>query len=93
MADNHLARLIGERRKRLVASILGHAEREFFHLLTPQQQRDFRAKVLGSIDDFTDLMRDVLKISGEDVVVNQHALDLLEALHDGQKAIVKKLQV
>jgi hypothetical protein len=93
MADSQLARLIGERRKRLVATILGHAEREFFTQLTPQQQRDFRAKTLTAIDDYADLMRDVLKISGDGVVLNSHALELLEALHDNQKAIARKLEV
>lgn len=91
MADGHLARLIGERRKRLVASILGHAEREFFDSLTPEQQREFRRKVLASIDDFSDLMRDVLKIVSEDVVVNQHALELLESLHSGQRELARKI--
>lgn len=92
MADSQMARLIGERRKRLVASILGHAEREFFPQLTPEQQRDFRRKVLGSIDEFADLMRDVLKIASDDVVLNQHALDLLESLHSQQREITQKLR-
>jgi hypothetical protein len=91
MADSQMTRLIGERRKRLVASILGHAEREFFTQLTPEQQRDFRRKVLGSIDEFADLMRDVLKIASEDVVLNQHAIDLLESLHSQQREMARKL--
>lgn len=81
MADTQMARLIGERRKRLVASILGHAEREFFDALTKEQQQEFRRKVLSSVDEFADLMRDVLKITGEDVVVNGYALELLENIH------------
>ena len=91
MADTLMARLIGERRKRLVATILGHAEREFFSQLTREQQLEFRLKVLGSIDEFADLMRDVVKITGEDVVLNTHALELLEALHDNQRTIARKL--
>jgi hypothetical protein len=91
MADPQMIRLITERRKRLVASIMGHAEREFFAQLSPQQQADFRRKVLGSIDEFADLMRDLLKITGEDAVVNDHVLRLLEQLHDSQRQIAKKL--
>ena len=90
MADNHLVRLIGERRKRLVATIMGHAEREFFAQLTPQQQQEFRRKAVGAIDEFADLMRDVLKITSEDVVVNAHALELLEAIHDSQRTLARK---
>lgn len=89
--SDQMQRLIGERRRRLVASIMGHAEREFFDKLTPQQQADFRRKTLTSIDEFADLVRDVLKISGEDVAVNDHALRLLEALHDGQRQLARKL--
>lgn len=91
MADNQLVRLIGERRKRLVATVLGHAEREFFGQLTAQQQREFRTKTLTAIDEFADLMRDVLKITSEDVAVNGHALELLEKIHDSQRAIAKRL--
>lgn len=91
MADSTLVRLITERRRRLVASIMGHAEREFFDRLTPKQQQDFRRKTLGAIDEFTDLIRDVLKIGMEDAQVNGHALELLEALHDGQRALARKL--
>lgn len=91
MAESQMQRLVRERRKRLVATVLGHAEREFFDQLTATQRAEFRHKVLGAIDEFADLMRDVLKITGEDVVLNQHALELLEALHDGQRAIVRKI--
>lgn len=90
MADQ-LIRLIVERRKRLVATILGHAERELYPHLTQQQQREFRTKTLTAIDEFADLMRDVLKITGEDVVVNGHALELLEKIHDSQRMIARKL--
>lgn len=88
---DQMARLIGERRKRLVASIMGHAEREFYSQLSPEQQKDFRRKTLSAIDEFADLMRDVVKITSEDAVVNTHALELLEKIHDGQRAIARRL--
>ncbi len=85
MTDAHLIRLVVERRKRLVASILGHAERTFYSQLTPEQREAFRDKVLSSVDEFSDLMRDMLKVVGEDVMVNSHALDLIEAIHDNTR--------
>lgn len=81
MADAHLVRLVVERRKRLVASVLGFAEREFFDQLTPDQRAEFRDKVLHSADEFTDLMRDILKVVGEDIVVNDHVVTVLEQIH------------
>lgn len=90
MADP-LIRLIGERRKRLVATVMGHAEREFYAQLSPQQQKAFREKTLTAIDEFADLMRDVVKITGEDSVVNSHAIDLLEQIHDSQRALARRL--
>lgn len=86
MADQ-LIRLIGERRKRLVATIMGHAEREFYAQLSPQQQKAFRDKTLTAIDEFADLMRDVIKITSDDVVVNAHALELLESIHDNVRRL------
>lgn len=88
---DQMTRLLSERRKRLVATIMGHAEREFFDQLTPAQQLEFRRKTLTAIDDFTDLMRDVLKITGEDVVVNGHALELLQQIHDNQRVLAKRV--
>lgn len=81
MADTQITRLLGERRKRLVASILGHAEREFFAKLSADEREDFRDKTLDSIDQFYDLVRDLLKISGDQFVVNDEALDLLRQIH------------
>lgn len=91
MADTHLTRLVRERRKRLVASILGHAEREFFPQLSAEQQTAFRDKTLASIDDFADFVRDIIKVTGEDVVVNAHVVQILEDLHHGQRNILQRL--
>ncbi len=81
MAAALMVRLLQARRKRLVASIMGHAEREFYSQLTPQQQAAFRQKVLSSVDEFADLIRDLLKITGDEASVNDHAIELLESIH------------
>ena len=83
MAESQMTRLLVQRRKRLVASIMGHAEREFFDRLTPAQREDFRDKTLDSIDEFYDLVRDLLKISSDQFVVNDEALGLLRQIHQG----------
>jgi hypothetical protein len=91
MADTHLSRLVRERRKRLVATVLGHAEREFYSQLSEEQQAAFREKVITSIDDFADFVRDIIKVTGEDVVVNAHVVEILEALHSNQRTLLTRL--
>lgn len=81
MSDSQFNRLIRERRKRLVASILGHAEREFYAQLDPEQRAAFREKVIDSIDSFSDLMRDIVSVQGEDAIVNAHVVQLIEEIH------------
>lgn len=81
MPDPMMIKLVTERRKRLVASILGHAEREFYDRLTVPQREEFRRKVLTSVDEFADLVRDLLKVTGEDAVVNDHVLAMLDKIH------------
>lgn len=81
MAESQMTRLLMQRRKRLVASIMGHAEREFFGQLTAEQREDFRDKTLDSIDEFYDLVRDLLKISSDQFMVNDEALDMLRQIH------------
>lgn len=90
-SESQVLRLITERRRRLVATVMGYAEREIFEQLSDAQQADFRRKIIGAIDDFADLMRDVIKVTSEESVVNDHALRLLEQIHDSQRALVKRL--
>lgn len=85
MTESPMVQLLVQRRKRLVASILGHAEREFFAKLNPSEREEFRDKTLDSIDEFCDLVRDLLKISTETFAVNDEALDLLRQIHRNQQ--------
>jgi hypothetical protein len=85
MTESPMVQLLVQRRKRLVASILGHAEREFFAKLNASEREEFRDKTLDSIDEFCDLVRDLLKISTETFAVNDEALDLLRQIHRNQQ--------
>jgi len=86
-----VVRLIVEQRKRLVASILGHAEREFWSRLTPEEREEFRLQVFDSVGIFTDFIRDVLKVADEDHLRNERALQLIEAVHTSQRQLVERL--
>lgn len=78
MADDALRKLLVAQRKRLVASVLGHAERELYPRLSADQQKAFRSKVLGAVDAYHDLMLDVLGASEDPTtLLNAEAIALL----------------
>lgn len=84
MAD--LARdLAIEQRKRLVASVMEYLEREVYPHLPPPKRAPLRTKVLDSIGTYHDFVLDVLKVNREDVIQNDEALRLLQAIHDHQR--------
>lgn len=87
-------RLIIEKRKRVVATILGAAERDFLRTgkITREEYEGFRTTALLAIDAWHDLMLDILKISDEDMMRNEHAVDLLERVHAGQSQLSAQIR-
>lgn len=86
MSDSLVERLLTEQRGRLVASVMGHCEREVFADLTEAQRKALRKKVLESVGVFYDFCRDALRASAADahacgVVLNEEALRLLGEIH------------
>jgi hypothetical protein len=81
-APGPVVRLIGEQRKRLVASLMSAAETSpWWRTLTKEQQVAYREKVLSSVGVFYDLCRDVIKISEEDGLRNEYAISMIEDVH------------
>lgn len=92
--DDLVGKLLAEQRRRLIATLLGTAESApWWRDLTAEQQRAHRDKVLSSVGVFYDFCRDVVKVSSEDMTRNEYALELLQAVHDGQAALVRRLTV
>jgi hypothetical protein len=82
MSSDFVKNLLIEQRKRLVGSIMTHAEKTLFERLTPVEQRVFREKVLSSVGAYHDTCLDILKASVNDgSVVNGEALELLRDIH------------
>lgn len=75
-------RLLGERRKRLVGSIMQFAERELYPGMSLKQQAAFRDKVMEAVGSYHDLMIDLMRSLAGDAVVNEQALSLLRDIHD-----------
>ena len=83
-----MRRLAGERRRRFVAGVLGAAEQSpWWRRLSVEEQKAFREKVLTSVGDYHDFMLDVIKISNDDTLRNEHALNLLEQVHSSQRRL------
>jgi hypothetical protein len=82
MASEFVRNLLIEQRKRLVGSIMLHAEKNLYPSMSVTQQRAFREKVLASVGAYHDTCLDILKASVNDgSVVNAEALELLRDIH------------
>jgi hypothetical protein len=89
--EDMVRRLLGEQRRRLVASLLGAAESSsWWPQLAVVEQRAYRDKVLASIGIYHDFCLDVLKVSGEDSVRNERALTLIEQVHASQRRLERQ---
>ncbi len=82
MAEDTLRRLLDVQRRRLVASIMSHAERELYPDLTPDQQKAFRSKVLSAVGSYHDVMLDILGTRDETELINLEAIELLRDVRD-----------
>lgn len=83
MADGIDARrLLVERRKRLVGSIMQFAERELYPGMSLKQQQQFRDKVMEAVGGYHDLMIDLVRSLAGDGIVNEDALRLIQEIHD-----------
>ncbi len=88
MADDLLRRLAGEQRRRFVAGVLGAAEQSpWWGKLSVPEQRAYREKIMSSVGAYHDFMLDVLKVSNDDVVRNEHAITLLQQVHESQRRV------
>lgn len=93
MSDDIIRRLAVEQRKRLVAGIMGSVESSpWWSKLQQSEQRALREKVLASIGNYHDFMLDVIKVGGEDSIRNEYAVELLEAIHNGQRRVEATLR-
>lgn len=91
MADDMVRRLLGEQRRRLVASILGGLETSSaWHKLPVGEQKQLREKVLASVGSYHDFCLDVIKVSGDDSIRNELALTLLQQVHDSQRRLERQ---
>lgn len=87
-----VVRLLSEQRKRCLATILNHAEASpWWTRLSDVQQIAYRDQVRAALAIFYDLTRDILKITEDDSVRNDLALELIRSVHHQQAQLNQKL--
>lgn len=88
MSDDIMRKLAGEQRRRFIAGVLGAAEMSpWWGRLSVPEQKAYRDKILTSVGSYHDFMLDVIKVSHDDVIRNEHAVNLLQAVHDSQRRL------
>ncbi len=89
-----VVRLLSEQRKRCLATILNAAESTpWWSTLSANQQQTYREQVRSALSIFYDLARDVVKVSDDDGLRNDLALDLIRAVHNQQRELVERLKL
>ena len=74
--------IVVRQRRRLVAAILGHAEREFYAQLTQAQRDSFREKVLQAAAAYADVTLDLVRTQTQGVWVNEDVLEILAEINE-----------
>lgn len=86
-------RLLAEQRKRCLATILTSAESSsWWTRLSEAQQSHFRDQVRSALAVFYDLTRDVIKVTDDDTMRNDLALDLIRSVHTQTTRMSEKLE-
>lgn len=81
MQQQLLSDVLGKRRDRAIAIILGVKERECDRHLSAQASAKMRKVVLDQVNDLTDFASDLLKsLDSDDVVLNELFVDRLDMI-------------
>jgi hypothetical protein len=82
--SDELSTLLSSQHRRLVATVMGHIEREVYPMLQPAQRRELRECVIRAAGTYHDTALDCLKAgsTGEDSTLrNERFYDLIEQIH------------
>lgn len=78
-------------RERVVASIMGHAERSsWWDGLNPAERKQFRDKVLASTSAYHDVVLDLLRSIDDQSIGNPEVIRLLDLVHASQRELASK---
>ncbi len=79
MSDSNLPEIVARKKDRALAIILGVKERECDKFLPPHVQQRLRKVVLDQVNEFHDLVIDIIRgLDGENAVYNEEYFARLE---------------
>lgn len=82
----------GRQRERVIASVMGHAERSaWWDKMTPAERKAFRDKVLSSVGAYHDVVLDLLRSVDDQSIGNPEVVRLLDLVHASQKELTAKV--
>lgn len=84
MQQQLLSEILGKRRDRAIAIVLGVKERECDEYLPPHASQKIRKVVLDQFNDYFDFCADILRSldSTSGAVLNEVYVEKLDAMHD-----------
>lgn len=79
---------VGKRRERVVASIMGHVERQpWWKELTDRDRKLLRDKVLSSIGEYHDVILDLLRVIDDNSISSPEVVRILDLVHGSQRRV------
>lgn len=94
MSQDFIRGMAAKARRRAVATVMNHAERQFRPLVSKDDWEDFRDVVLNAMAMYHDQVMDIMLTLGEGPgVVNEEALMILQRLQSDQSRIAKALEL
>ena len=91
--DQTIKRLAVEQRKRLIAGLLNAVEgAPWYARLNEAERRTYRSEVMSRVGVYHDFMLDIIKVTDDDSVLNEHAVTLIEQVHESQRSLERALR-
>jgi hypothetical protein len=82
-----------EQRRRLVAGVMNATEAStWWGKLTPAERSEYRQMVMDKIGVYHDFMLDIIKVGGDDQMVGEESLALIQRVHDSLRRIEMQLR-
>lgn len=89
--DSTVRRMAIKQRGRLLAGVMGAAERSsWWGKLTPAERAGYREEIILTLNPYHEFMLDLIGITDEDSMRNERVVELLESVHAAQRQMLQR---